>query len=301
MTITSSRSTGASMSVSSMFGAAVAMSVLLGRVSGYDRTNATLPPHRRDSPTLLRPGMVISDHADDLHEPVLEGERARSGPRLHVELPEYVLKVSGYGVLADHELRRDLLVALAGGDLSQDVELAGREPMRRGHRASEQRVDRGDVRHGSQLLERLPCSLELEREAVLVSESPTGPAEEHPRARGLVRCFELLPRLKGVAENRQRARGVSGRELHRPTYIGERRAEQVAVATVRDLRELPTGRVRSVEIAGSEHDLRVSGQDSGPPRFRARRAHDSADRRSSGVRVSAREPEQCEAGLRLET
>src|SRR5512133_3968877 len=104
---------------------------------------ATLPPHRRDSPTLLRPGMVISDHAGGLGKSVLEGERARGGPRLHVELPEQVLQMPRDGVLADHELRRDLLVALAGGDEPQDVELAGREAMSGGARSAfEQRVDR---------------------------------------------------------------------------------------------------------------------------------------------------------------
>src|SRR5437870_2066621 len=51
-----------------------------------------------------------------LHEAVLERERSRRGAGRDAELREDVLQVPGDGVLAEHELRGDLTVALPGRD-----------------------------------------------------------------------------------------------------------------------------------------------------------------------------------------
>src|SRR3712207_1713427 len=75
-------------------------------------------------------------------EAVRDCEGGCRGPGRHAELGEDVLQVAGDRVLADHERRRDLPVALAGGDQLEHLQLAGGEAVRlpRRGRAAE-RVD----------------------------------------------------------------------------------------------------------------------------------------------------------------
>src|SRR5215218_2048090 len=63
-------------------------------------------------------------------ELVGERERARGGPRRDPELGEDVLEVTGDGVLAEVQVRRDVAVAPARGDEAQHLELARGEPVR---------------------------------------------------------------------------------------------------------------------------------------------------------------------------
>src|SRR5439155_16560574 len=96
-------------------------------------------------------------------EVVLEGERACGGSRRDAELGEDVLHMTGDRVLADHQRRRDLLVALARGHQSENLQLTRRQTVSLAAQdRSGQRVDRGDIGSSPELLERPARRIELE-------------------------------------------------------------------------------------------------------------------------------------------
>src|SRR5690242_13233010 len=118
-------------------------------------------------------GVVISDHSGALDETVLEGERGGRRPGGDAQLPEDVLDVSRDRVLAEHEYGRDFAVRPAGGDESQDLELAAAEPVRVVRLGPGETVDAAEVRPGGETLEHRPRRLELQSRGVLVLEPTT--------------------------------------------------------------------------------------------------------------------------------
>jgi hypothetical protein len=101
---------------------------------------------------------------------VLEGERRRSGTGGDPELREDVLDVARRRVLADHERRRDLAIALAGRNEAEHLELARREPIPAISTAPEQLLNAGGVRQGAEPDEVGQRRLELERAGIGVVE-----------------------------------------------------------------------------------------------------------------------------------
>src|SRR5712691_11475 len=96
--------------------------------------------HRADPPTCPSGAwsiLTMRGHSDQV---VLERECASRGSRRHAEFAEDVLHVPGDGVLADHERRRDLSVALAGRNQTQYLQLTGRQSVRGGLAGSGERV-----------------------------------------------------------------------------------------------------------------------------------------------------------------
>src|SRR5512133_2517418 len=94
-----------------------------------DGKQVRLGAHRADPPTLGRRWMVSFDHPFLSDELVLERERPGRGARGHAKLREDVLHVSRNGVLADHEVRGDLAVALPSCQQPQHLELASGQPV----------------------------------------------------------------------------------------------------------------------------------------------------------------------------
>src|SRR5439155_26721687 len=128
------------------------------------RTHRT-DAHRADPPTSH--GLVWSFLTTTRsHQVVLEGERGCSGSRGEPELREDVLDVASHRVLADHECRRDLAVALPGCDEPQHLELARRKTVLAGRRGVEPR----QIRLCTEALEKSACRVELQCRGALVAE-----------------------------------------------------------------------------------------------------------------------------------
>src|SRR5439155_9993392 len=95
--------------------------------------------------------VVRIDHARNVRG---AGARTRMRSPPPAELREDVLHVAGDGVLADHERRGDLAVALAGGHEPQGLELASGEPVRLTTCvASEERHDTRKIGDGAEARE----------------------------------------------------------------------------------------------------------------------------------------------------
>ena len=132
--------------------------------------------------------MVISDHALRSDEVVFERECAGGRPRRHAELREDVLQVSSDRVLADHQSRRDLAVALSFRHQPQHLELAGRQPVGLdGVAAARERIHRSHRRRSAELLEGRARSVELELESVFDDRRATWPE----LANASMYCMEL--------------------------------------------------------------------------------------------------------------
>jgi hypothetical protein len=117
---------------------------------------------------------------------------------------------------ADHEGRGDLPVALAGGDQAQHLELPLRQPMgSAGSGVATKRVEPGEVRRRSQLLEHAAGRLHLEGGSVLVPQHAAGQPGQRAQARELVWGIELLPRTAGPPQSDQGGAGLAFRQGHR--------------------------------------------------------------------------------------
>src|SRR5581483_6356994 len=153
--------------------------------------------HRLDPPTSRESRVVISDHPRaESDEAVLEGEGRRARAGRDAELREDVVNVPRDRVLADHERRCDVAIALAGGDQSEHLQLARRQPVR----VARTGADLRQVGLGSEALEDVPRGLVLECCRLLVTQQATRLAEEDASAGDLVGRLERMPRLARAAQ-----------------------------------------------------------------------------------------------------
>lgn len=104
------------------------------------------------------------------------GERRGRGSGRNTELGEHVLQVACDGVLADHELDRDVAVRLARGDQTQYLGLAGGQAGGKLRRSRREGGRLGGVGGGAEVLEGRMRRLERAPRAVLVA----GCAEARP-------------------------------------------------------------------------------------------------------------------------
>jgi len=101
----------------------------------------------------------------------------------------FVLDVARHGVLADHERRGDLAVALSGRDESQHLELATRQPPATSVSCLwPDRLDPGNVGRRAESVEDSAGAVELEGGSVVVPELSTCEGDENAGTRTLVRC-----------------------------------------------------------------------------------------------------------------
>ena len=104
-------------------------------------------------------------------------------------------------MLADHELGGDRAVAPAGGDETEHLELAGREPVRAARvGCREMGLDPLQIRRRAELGERRSRRRELERRRVVVPEGGAGEPDGDAGARLLVRRLERAPLLRRARE-----------------------------------------------------------------------------------------------------
>src|SRR5262245_38376098 len=211
--------------------------------------------------SLRRPWSFLTTCAPGSDELVLERERGGGGAGRDAELPGDVRPVAGDGVVADPELRRDLAVALAGGDEPEDLELPVGEALALGRRPAQQRVDAGAVGGGSELLEGGARRLELEPRRVVVTQPAAGLPHEDARPRDLVRRVERLPRLGRLAKRDERGAWIALREGDRSLRVRDHRLQHRALVALCDRLELTAGAAALLDVARCQHDLDARGQE----------------------------------------
>ena len=143
-------------------------------------------------------------------EPVLVRIGGGRRTRGDAELGEDVAHVPVHRPHAEDELGGDRFVRVPGCEMAQHYELALAQSVGVvGCGARTARVEVDEIRRRRQFCEGGASRFQLERCSVLIAQGAAGQTHQHPHPGCLVRRFELLPDLQGVAERNQRSPGVS--------------------------------------------------------------------------------------------
>ena len=211
--------------------------VLLGPARRGTVGRLRFTAHRRNRPIRDRRGVVRTDHAPAGRrsgETVLEREGRRRRARGDLELREHVLQVPGHGVLADHQLDRDVAIGLPCGDETEDLGLAPGQPARELTPILEERTGPcGPVRRRAARTPRAPPGARARRPPC----RPPPDREPVPGTRegGLVGQLQLLPR-RARTRRRSNARTSPSPRRARPNRApSPPRLEERGVGTRRDL------------------------------------------------------------------
>ena len=108
-----------------------------------------------------------------------------------------------------------------------------------------------------------------------------------------------MPQLQCAPQLGQGSRRLATRERHGSAGVHRHRCQRVACLDLRCRRELSTGALGLVDLAGRERDLHVRGEQRRSLQLLAALTDDPADRGQSGVDSVLGQPEQCQSRLRL--
>ena len=211
-------------------------------------------------PTNLRPhGMVRTHHSG---EAVLERVRRRRGTRRHAELRVEVLEVPPHGVLADHELHRDVAVRLARREQAQDLGLPRGEPGRQLVRP--QQSARPRRRRAPRPAARTPTSAARSSSVAPSSSPAAASAARTPPApaRRLVRQAQLLPRRCTPAEPFERAVHVAFGQRERAAGLSADATNAGTSGVASAIASKPSVASRArVHVPRGERDLHLRRQE----------------------------------------
>ena len=160
---------------------------------------------------------------------------------------------------------------------SQHLKLPSRQrPARARPNGRRQLVQTSQIRLCAEPLEDGARRLMFESRRLVVAEGATGPPDEHPHARRLVRRLEAFPELERAAEPLERRQGIALGERDRPIELDHDRAQDIGIECLGERSKLVVGTPGLLQIADRGHDLEVCRQAAG------RGAGDRRARRSAG-------------------
>src|SRR5512134_659197 len=154
---------------------------------------------------------------------------------------------------------------------------------------------------GAELCESGAGRVELELRAFVVAERAARHTEQHARLGRWVGHFGLLPALQREPQRAERGTRVAFGELNGAVGVVRKRNQDLRVETPRDRVKLTARFAGRRNVAGSEQDLDQRGKHARALELLVAAGGDAPDRSRRRVDAPLYEPQERQAGLRLET
>ena len=156
----------------------------------------------------------------------------------------------------------------------------------------------GQVGCCAEYLKRVARGLEFKPGCVVIAQLTAGQSDQDARAGHFVRRVELDPRGPRGAERAERALRLTGGEQHGSGRVRGGRLQEGCVELGGESGQLGRRGARGVAIARGQHDLDARAERAGASAAIGGFLEDASDRRTRGVDLALRQPQQGRARLR---